>query len=836
MKKFFLTLLTCLCVGSAMAVPARRSTFTVTQPDGTVLTLQMVGDEYFHYFLEVNTGKKMLRNEAGLYYVPEATQMNAMQARAMERASLANTLRAERFAKNTGMTLEQRQQMTLEGGPKRTPGNFNGNMIGTKKGLVILVNFTDRTFAATNTRQDFDDSFNLVGYDKNSHIGSVHDYFSDQSYGQFDLQFDVVGPVTVSQDYAYYGKNYADSGTDTNPAKMVSEACQLVDDQVDFNDYDWDGDGEVDQVYVIYAGYGEHASGDTFAIWPHEAWLSYGYGTSALTLDGAKIDTYACSCELRGSTGSVMNGIGTACHEFSHCIGYPDFYDTRYGGGFGMNVWDLLDQGCYNGPSAWGEVPSGYTAYERWMAGWLEPKVLDEGTNIEGMKFIGDAPDTYIIYNPRYENEYFLLENRQSTRWFRFIGNYTGAHGLMVTHVDFLKSAWTANTVNNTVNHQRMSIVPADCDYGTKKNGSYYPTRTELCGDLFPGNKKVTAFDDDSHMTCGGKLFQRNTDSSYKLHRPITNIKEIDGEISFTFNGGPDDGTRYTVTYETGENGSCTTSSWTQQSCREKTKLPTATTEEAGWKFLGWSTSPVEDETEVRPEVLLLAGDVYQPETNVTLYAVYCFSKTGVWEDSYLLADALPADGKVVFVSTNEVGDAYALDASLLTTTKVRSVSASPITLKEVANKVAITNPAKKQVWTCAYDEEGYYTLKNSTSYLLASLSGVALSTSMSPFGWHDTFGLYGTSTNGTSHYYLRSSNDKITVSSAGSSSSRVYAYVYDPAPDGTVIFSANPHVLAGVTIVTTSAPSSITYDLTGRRVNSASHGVFIINGKKVIK
>ncbi len=836
MKKFFLTLLTCLCVGSALAVPARRSTFTVTQPDGTVLTLQMVGDENFHYFLDINSGKKMLRNEAGFYYVPAESQMTALQARAMEKASFANNMRAERLAKNTGFSMEQRQQMLLEGGPKRTPGTFNGSMTGTKKGLVILVNFTDKVFSENNTRQEFEDIFNKVGYNKDGHIGSVHDYFNDQSYGKFDLEFDVVGPVTVSKDYAYYGKNDSYYNADTYPAKMVSEACQLVDDQVDFNDYDWDGDGEVDQVYVIYAGYGEHASGDTFAIWPHESWLTYGNGTTALYLDGAKVDTYACSCELRGSNGTTMNGIGTACHEFSHCIGFPDFYDAKYSGGFGMNIWDLLDQGCYNGPGAWGEVPSGYTAYERWMAGWLEPKVLSDGCFIEGMKSIGDEPDTYIVYNARYSNEYFLLENRQSNNWFKYQANYAGSHGLMITHVDFNKTAWANNTVNTTVNHQRMSIVPADGDYGSKQGVSYYPTRDQLRGDLFPGNKKITAFTDDSHLDCGGKLFQRNTDGSYKLRRPITEITEADGLISFTFNGGPDDGSRYTITYDAGEKGTSATTSWTQNSCREKTTLPKATTDEEGWKFIGWSPTPVADETETRPEILFLPGETYQPESDVTLYAVYGFSKTGEWEDCYVATGNLEGDKNYVLVSSDEVGQAYALDAANLTTSKVRSVTATEVELKQIGNYVALGNPSSTLIWSSQMGDDGFFTLQNGSNYLLSTTSGTAISTTTTPFGWHDTFGLFATNTTGTAHYYLRCSNGKITVSTAGSSASRLYLYVYDPAPEGSVIFSAAPHTLAGITSLTVDAAPQVIFDLQGRRVNSTSHGVFIIGGKKVIK
>lgn len=127
---------------------------------------------------------------------------------------------------------------------------------------------------------------------------------------------------------------------------MIIEACQLVDDKVNFKDYDWDGDGEVDQVFVIYAGYGEHAGAPSNTIWPHESSL----GNRSIMLDGVRINTYACSSELNGNSGQVMAGIGTPCHEFSHCLGFPDLYDTDYSGAFGMSYWDVMNSGSHSGP------------------------------------------------------------------------------------------------------------------------------------------------------------------------------------------------------------------------------------------------------------------------------------------------------------------------------------------------------------------------------------------------------------------------------------------------------------------------------------------------------
>ena len=352
---------------------------------------------------------------------------------------------------------------------------------GEKKGLVILVNFANKIMSMSNANEVFDAMFNEIGYDRNDAVGSVHDYFYDQSYGQFNLTFDVVGPVTVSNNYGYYGSNGTSlNGGDIKADEMIVEACKLADEQINFADYDWDGDGEVEQVYVIYAGYGEASGGPKNTIWPHESHLEY-QESGVLTLDGVTINTYACSCELTGGSGTTLNGIGTACHEFSHCLGLPDLYDTGYSGGFGMSYWDIMSSGSHCGPNGHGEVPTGYSAYERQFAGWLELKELDSPCVINDMPSISEEPIAYAIYNDNHRDEYFLLENRQNVKWFSYTGTYEDCHGLLVTHVDYSETAWKNNKVNSSTKHQRMTIIPADMSYGstyTSEGGTYYALNT----------------------------------------------------------------------------------------------------------------------------------------------------------------------------------------------------------------------------------------------------------------------------------------------------------------------------------------------------------------------
>ena len=386
-----------------------------------------------------------------------------------------------------------------------------------RKGLVILVNFKDVKMQDAHTRQVFDDMMNQENYSGNGNMGSVHDYFLAQSYGKFDISFDVVGPVTLPQNISYYGGNDR-YGDDRRPGQMVREACKLIMDDVDFSAYDWDGDGEADQVFVICAGYSEAEGASAKYIWPHE-WSLSDAGLSPLDANGIKVDTYGVSTELGEEGNTRLNGIGTACHEFSHCLGLPDMYDTDYSGAFGMDAWSLMDQGSYNGD---GYAPVGYTAYERWASGWLVPQELSTPCRISEMPSIAQQPVAYVVYNDGNRNEYFLIENRQQDGWLAT----DESRGLMVTHVDYDEKAWYNNAVNDYKNHQRCTIVPAD----------NISTSYTLDGDLYPysGNNELT---DESAPSA--RTFNANTDGSKLLGKPLTDMAiSSNGLASFNFMGG----------------------------------------------------------------------------------------------------------------------------------------------------------------------------------------------------------------------------------------------------------------------------------------------------------
>jgi len=505
MKKIILALVLALNATFMFAVPVKPGQRqTLKLADGSTVRAEMVGDEFCHYWLGVDGKGYAWSENAGCYTVIDLTTVNAQ----------AQKLRSSANAR--------RQTRATNGKP--------GNYIGERKGLIILVEFPKRTstntpakqFKTENARDFYDKVANQENFsDPVGFTESVYDYFYAQSSGKFKFKFDVVGPYKLGNDYTYYGQ---DNGSlrDAHLGRFIYDACKKADNDVNFADYDWDGDGTVDQVFVLYAGQGQNVNtADPNLIWPQEGSLkSVGSDQAPFQMDGVTIDTYACSCEL--GQDETIDGIGTICHEFSHCFGVPDMYDkgSSFSTGtelkYGTYVWDLMNTGNYlNG----GYTPAGYTAYERMFCGWKQPIVLEQDVNIEGMKPLSEDGDTYIIYNDNHQDEYFLLENRQQTGCDAALYG----KGLMITHINYSAEAWEANDVNTT--RERYELIAAD--------NSKLRTVESVQGDLYP-YRSNNSFTNTS--TPSAKLANANTDGSYLLNKEVIDITQnADGTISFKF-------------------------------------------------------------------------------------------------------------------------------------------------------------------------------------------------------------------------------------------------------------------------------------------------------------
>ena len=509
-KNLLLTMAALVLITATMlAVPVKPGLKKkVTLEDGSVIELTMYGDEHYSFYKDATGTPFQIVNGLAKKITPEEV----------------TTTWTERKKANLNRGTVNSRRSNRIGEPSKSTK-------GTHKGLVILLEFNDVKFSIPDVKETYQRVFNEPGYREEGMAGSVRDYFLKQSYDQLTIDFDVVGPYSTEYDLEYYGAPVIENGEearhDKNAPLAMSEAVQqaILEPSLNFADYDWDGDGVVDQVFIIFASYSQAQGADKNCIWPHESNLmGWGYNLAGKDKNGndVAIGTYGCASELRGSEGVDMDGIGTACHEFSHCLGLPDMYDTDYSGGYGMSYWDVMDGGSYLDKS---RTPSGYTSYERWFSGWMEPIEIKDMTRITDMKPLATDKEAYVLYNDAMEKsikgEYYLLENRQPVD---FDAKLYG-HGLLILHVDYNKNTWENNQVNDTPDHQRVTIIPADNNFENSAKG--------FQGDPWPGisdNQSLT-----NYTIPKATLYNKNVDGQLLMSKPLDNITEDTDSKTISF-------------------------------------------------------------------------------------------------------------------------------------------------------------------------------------------------------------------------------------------------------------------------------------------------------------
>ena len=469
-----------------MAVPANRKAVNVTQPDGTTVTIQLLGDEWQH-FNTTTDGYSVVKNQQGFYVYAEkkngelkATQMvahNAQERKANELAFLQNVKKYQ-VPDMTPAIANMKARVEAIGAQRRAQGNRATNYENFK-GLIVLIQYNDKEFSREDYPTIINDMVNqqnYTGFDNNQRTGSVRDYFTDNSGGKFLPQFDVVGPYTVN--YSQYDANMNNGKC----RKILIDALNQADADVNFKNYDGDNDGMVDLVFFIIAGNGANYVGnDENLWWPHRSMIFDEDKHTYIYKDGVLLWDYASSTELFGYTAypqSVsIDGIGTICHEFSHVLGLPDFYDTNYeenGQSVTPGDCSLMDSGSYLNNAI---TPVGYSLYERYLVGFTDkPEVISQPGNYT-LEPLYNNQKGYWLNTPE-PKEFFILENRQRSQ-FKWDA-YLPGDGMLVHRVDRSNDGiWQANQVNANPNHNYYVLLRA----GGESSSS--------ASDPFPGSRKV---------------------------------------------------------------------------------------------------------------------------------------------------------------------------------------------------------------------------------------------------------------------------------------------------------------------------------------------------------
>lgn len=509
---------------SVHAIPAHKGAVKLTQPDGTTVTIRLHGDEYLH-FNTTDDGYTVVKNQQGYYVYAQLDANGQLEPTAIvahdlglrkpdEMHWLANikkgitpTMTAENAQEKSN---EQRRQAKAR--QKHRAANYDYNNF---RGLVILIEFSDKKFSRTDYKEIMDNMINQENYTgytatngrKQKFVGSVRDYYSDQSEGKFQPQFDLYGPYQV---------NFRSTQGGERVSQILNAAINAADSEINFADYDGDGDGAVDMIYFILAGNGANYGGNDERLWwPHRSAIYDGW--SYVVKDGVYLWDYASSVELYGYTAYpstvTIDGIGTICHEFSHVLGLPDFYDADYeksgGESHHPGEWSVMAGGSYNN---YGRQPVGYSLFERYAVGFATPQLID-GEGSYTLPVITTSNTGYRI-NSAQNHEFFMLENRQiDNKWDAFLPG----HGMLVFRVDSTSTQiWENNQVNNNPKHNYYELLRANGYMGHDANS-----------DPFPGTRSVRSLNNTTQPA--NLLSWRGLETTWGLK----NITENNGVIAF---------------------------------------------------------------------------------------------------------------------------------------------------------------------------------------------------------------------------------------------------------------------------------------------------------------
>lgn len=490
---------------AAFAVPAMPGLRPVMQADGTVVYVERVGDESMH--LTIDADGALLRCVDGMYRYADLLSDGRLVDSDTPVIWTDNAVKS-RIDNIIGMRMQQQEEsasavMRVPAVGLSAAHDFPAK--GHQKTIVILVEYQDLKFTLEDSHTYFADMLNKEGFSDPVYggTGSCRDYFLESSMGQFDPEFDLFGPVTLSKPRSYYGGNDA-TGQEPHAYEMVLEACQMLDAEVDFSEYDRNNDGVIDNVFVFYAGQGEATYGPEESVWPHSSLVP-----GAHMFDGVRLNSYGCTNEWEQTR---PDGIGTFCHEFSHVLGLPDLYNTVKITTYTPGYWSVLDYGPYNNS---GRTPPAYSTFERNALGWIDIKELEPVDSIVELPDLRTSNVGYGRTNPK-KNEFYLFENRQQE------GSdlYLPSHGMLVWHVEYVASRWYYNNVNNNDAHQYVDLIEAN----GRTSGS-----TGNDGDPFPGSTERSRLNmkwwsGENVGICLRDITETDGNISFRVVAPLTDV------------------------------------------------------------------------------------------------------------------------------------------------------------------------------------------------------------------------------------------------------------------------------------------------------------------------
>ena len=412
--------------------PASPRPVRMADADGRERLVRIIGNERCHYLVDAETGALLTYDSSD------------------------RLVETDSFEEAAGITVAD--------DPSRAPQRLmayasDGRTVypttrGSYRFPVILVEYAGTRFTIADPQKYYDEMFNLPGFSRDGHIGSVRDYFSDCSKGRFVPQFDVSKVVTLPNPSEYY----VGTKRKSNFAEAVRYALEVVDADINFSLSDNDNDGSIDHLIVIFAGTGQADSGDKTRVWPHSATYPY----TAERHDGKLARSYSAGNEL-SFPDFAPAGIGGPCYEIARMMGVPELSGDNTLTAATPGPFSLMDEGCYN---AGGAIPPMLSAYEQWVLRWLEyGETITEAGRYTLPTLSDGERKTYLLRPDNTSNEdideYYIIETRSDEKW----DSALPEHGILFWHVAYNEFYWTYNWVN-AYSSIRVHTVPSRPEAG----------------------------------------------------------------------------------------------------------------------------------------------------------------------------------------------------------------------------------------------------------------------------------------------------------------------------------------------------------------------------------
>ncbi|MFA7133306.1 MAG: chitobiase/beta-hexosaminidase C-terminal domain-containing protein, partial [Bacteroidales bacterium] len=359
-----------------------------------------------------------------------------------------------------GMTLESYKQSLVDTAPKNRNSSVDNiwgtcPLTGNINIPVLLVDFQEDYIYDLS---DISLKFNDPNYLNGAGI-SVSKYYTKQSYGDLNVNFFLYGWETLPHDKSYYSAN------DSRLYELMIDTMALFNSDVNFANYDNDGNGRIDGVVIVFAGsQGTPPSGIPLHTRINKS------DNNDTQFNNKLLGNVAIVPEMyKYSNTDHFDYIDGIVHEFAHVLGLPDLYANSNNGGIitQINRGPMPDMSMmtsdHQSHNVCRKKPSNLDAWSRYFFGWTDPEVLTTESNKQiSLISANDFPDAVILKNNdnMTNREFFIIENRHRNTsdpnnldncMFNTSSPNTG--GFAIYHVDENKIEY--DYPNNTVNWDR---------------------------------------------------------------------------------------------------------------------------------------------------------------------------------------------------------------------------------------------------------------------------------------------------------------------------------------------------------------------------------------------